>query len=240
MSAIPKTIRPATDQSDDDPEAVNTAFLKYLPAVEKHAGFEFRHLPDVDREECVADAVASAFVNFRSAHQVGKTDQLTPSTVARYGVLHARTGRRVGGPNDNTKDVMSRRAQHARGFKCYSIHASIGNRYDCMRDPTAPVWTLLLSEAGREPVADLACFRCDWSTFLGQQQDRTRTAISMLAEGYKRCEVADHLGTTRPAVTQRMARAEREWDRFQGVEGETAGLAVRVHPSLKAGSARWP
>ena len=33
----------------------------------------------------------------------------------------------------------------------------------------------------------------------------------------RRCEVADHLGTTRSAVTQRMARAAREWDVFQGV-----------------------
>ena len=69
-------------------------------------------------------------------------------------------------------------------------------------------------------MADQAVFRIDWSDFLRQQHDRTRKCLALLAEGHKRCEVADRMGTTPPAVTQRMARVEREWDRFQGIAEE--------------------
>ena len=220
MSAIPKSIHPPQDRSGNDPVAVNAAFLKYVPAVEKHANIQFRHLPDVDREEQIAESVAAAYVNYRSVARRGRANVITPGTLAQYAVLHVKDGRHVGGSADSKSDVMSRKAQVRRGFTCHSLHDRVAARYDCMRDPTAPVWTLLLAEDRREPVADLACFRCDWSEFLGQQHDRTRTACSMLAEGHKRCEVADRLGTTRPAVTQRMARAEREWHTFQGVEAE--------------------
>jgi hypothetical protein len=67
----------------------------------------------------------------------------------------------------------------------------------------------------RSAVPDLVAFRVDWSAFLAGQADRTRTAMSMLAEGYRRSEVADRLGVTRPAITQRMNKAQREWERFQ-------------------------
>ncbi len=218
MSAITKPIH---DRSDLDTEAVNTVFLHYVPAVERHASIQFRHLPEADREEQVAEAVASAFVNVRSAHQRGKINQLTPSTVAKYAVFHAKTGRHVGGPDDSTTDVLSRKAQTRHGFVCHSIHDRLKPGYDAMTDPTAPVWSLLLTEDKCEPVADLACFRYDWSEFLGHQHDRTRTAISMLAEGHRRCDVAERLGTTPSAVTQRMARAGREWDVFQGADGSS-------------------
>ena len=216
MSAIPTTVPPRRQPSPATADKANARFLKLLPAVQTHAAIQFRDLPDADREEAVAEATAAAFVNYDSARRRGKLHRLTPSTVAKYAVLHAKTGRHVGGPDENTTDVMSRRAQTVRGFKCHSIYDKLEGRYDCMDDPTAPVWKLLLSEHGRNPVADLACFRIDWSDYLKQQHDRTRQAISMLAEGYKRCEVADRLGTTPPAVTQRMSRAEHEWRRFEG------------------------
>ncbi len=215
MSAIPAPAPTRRQPSPTTKNETNAGFLRFVPAVQTHAAIQFRDLPDADREEAVAEATAAAFVNYDSARRRGKLHRLTPSTVAKYAVLHAKTGRHVGGPDENTTDVMSRRAQAVRGFKCHSVYDKLEGRYDCMDDPTAPVWKLLLSDCGRDPVADLACFRVDWSNYLKQQHDRTRQAISMLAEGYKRCEVADRLGTTPPAVTQRMARAEREWERFE-------------------------
>ncbi len=216
MSAIPTTVPTHRQPSPATADKPNARFLKLLPAVQTHAAIQFRDLSDADREEAVAEATAAAFVNYDSARRRGRLHRLTPSTVAKYAVLHARSGRRVGGADENTQDVMSHRAQAIRGFKCHSIYDKLEGRYDCMDDPTAPVWKLLLAEHGRNPVADLACFRVDWSDYLKQQHDRTRQAIAMLAEGYKRCEVADRLGTTPPAVTQRMARAEHEWRRFEG------------------------
>jgi predicted ArsR family transcriptional regulator len=49
---------------------------------------------------------------------------------------------------------------------------------------------------------------------LAGQTDRTRTAAALLAAGHRRSEVADALGVSRPAITQRLARLEREWNVF--------------------------
>jgi len=208
MSSLHATAPTRALPSDTGPDAKNAGFLRILPAIESHASLTFRHLRAAYREEAIAEATAAAFENYDSARRRGKLHRLTPSTVAKYAVLGVKSGRRVGGPDDNTTDVLARRAQTVRGFKCHSI-------YDAMKDPTAPVWKLLLSDHGRDPVADLACFRIDWSEFLKQQHDRTRQCIALLAAGHKRCEVADHLGVTPPAITRRMDRAEREWERFE-------------------------
>lgn len=71
----------------------------------------------------------------------------------------------------------------------------------------------------------------------------------MLAAGYKRCEVADKLGITAPAVTEKTDRVEREWDRFQGGQERAAGIPATLGrtitfrrfgfeaPALRAGEA---
>ena len=209
MTTVPK---PALKPQVQDGELVadlNATFLRFLPAVQTHAAIHFRTLPAADREDAISESVATAFVNFKSAYQRGRADKLTPSTVAKYAILHARTGRDVGRSDENTSDVLSRRAQVIRGFEVYKLPSDALHRYDCMRDPTSPVWKALLLEDRRTSVADQATFRLDWSAFLARQTDRTRTAVASLAAGYKRCEVADQLGVTPPAMTQ----PQRDWSR---------------------------
>lgn len=186
MSARPK---PAS--RSESCSTINAAFLRFLPAVKTHATIQFRALPAADREDAISESVAAAFVNFRSAYQRGKAHRLTPSTVATYAVLHARTGRHVGGFDDDTSDVLSRRAQLKRGFVVHNLPSDSLHRYDCMRDPTSPVWKALLAEDRQTPIADQVSFRIDWSNFLAQQTDRTRQATTLLAMGFRRCEVAD-------------------------------------------------
>jgi predicted transcriptional regulator len=43
--------------------------------------------------------------------------------------------------------------------------------------------------------------------------------MAMLAAGHQQTEVADKLGITPSAVCQRLSRARREWEKFQG-EGD--------------------
>jgi len=202
-------------EPDADPSA-SAAFLKYLPAVETHAGIQFRHLPDVEREEAVAEAAAAAFVNVRHALRNGNGHRLRPSMVAHFAVLHVKDGRHVGGSADSKSDVMSRRAQRRGGFKVVGLPWDSDCAYDCMNDPSAPVWKQVLLEDKSTPVPDQAAFRIDLSGFLRQQHDRTRRALAMLAEGHKQVEVADRLGVTPAAVCQRIKKAEREWDSLQG------------------------
>jgi len=222
MSAIPRPIPNYPIQSSDSASATNAAFLQLLPAVKIHAAIQFRHLKKVDREEAIAEATAAAFVNLHQARRNGTSHRITPSTLARYAVLHVRDGRHVGGSADSKTDVMSRKAQRLRGFEVLRLPWDSQHAYACLKDPAAPVWKDVLLADQSTPVPDQAAFTIDWSMFLGQQHDRTRRCMALLAEGHKRCAVADRMGTTPPAVTQRMARVEREWNRFQGIADDEA------------------
>ncbi len=203
MSAQPKLKPNHQTQAAHAASSVNAAFSKYLPALERHAAIQFRGLTDTDREEAMAEARAAAFVNFRAAFRNGQAHRLKPSMVAHYAVLHARAGRHVGGTQDSTTDVLSRRAQRSRGFKVQPLSRFEDCAFDCMKAPDQEVWRDRLVYDRKALPADLACFRIDWSSFLAGQADRTRTLLAMLAAGHKQVEVADHLGVTASAVCQR-------------------------------------
>lgn len=228
MSAISQRIQ-AQEATNPDTTEANAAFLKAMPTIKTHARIQFRHLPKEDRENAVAESIASAYVNFRKCRRNGTSHRITPYTLAHYAILRVKDGRHVGGSTDSKKDVMSLKAQRLKGFRVIALPWDSEHAYNCLTDPTSPVWGNVLLDDKSTPVLDQAAFRIDWSMFLGQQTDRTRQCISLLAEGHKRCEVADRMGTTPPAVTQRMARVEREWDRFQGIaEEETDEPATQV------------
>lgn len=108
-----------------------------------------------------------------------------------------------------------RQAQRAGGFRVLRLPSKEGRIFDCLSAPDQPVWKDHLLHDRRTPPPDQVAFRIDWSEFLAEQSDRTRRAIGLLAAGYKRSEVADTLGVTRPAVTQRIDRVRRDWEKFR-------------------------
>lgn len=222
MSAIPKRVSIRDDNSD------NQAFLKIMPTVETHARIQFRHFNEVDREEAVAEAVASAYLGFTAAKRNGKAHRITPHSLAHFSVLQVRDGRHTGGSIDSKNDVMSRKSQRRHGFKVVGLPWDHQHVYDCLRDPTSPVWKDLLVKDKSTPVPDQAAFRIDWSEFLRQQHGRTRTALTMAAEGYKQVDIADKLGVTPAAVCQRVKKAGREWRVMQGEnEADDSGALDR-------------
>jgi len=193
-------------------------FLKLLPAVQAHAMNQFRYLPDVDREEAIAEATAAAFLNFNIAVRHDKADTVTPGTLSRFAVLHVKSGRHVGGSQDRKKDVLSRSAQRRNRFRVYSLPIRDIQSFNCMTAPDQPVWREHLLHDRRTLPSDQAAFRIDWSKFLAGQSDRTRTAMAMLADGYQQTEVAERLNVTPPAICQRIKKARREWRNLQEVE----------------------
>ncbi len=211
--ASPVKIRTITKSNNENP---NNGFLKFLPAVTTHASIAFRHLREADREEAIAEAVAAAFLNFASARRRGKLGVVKSSMLANYAVLHARSGKHVGG-TDAKHDVLNFKAQKAGGFVVHHLAWDDSHVYDVLRAPEV-VWRAVLLEDKNTPVPEQARFRVDFSSFMAKQQDRTRKAIALLAAGHNRSQVADMLGVTPSAVTQRMAKAEREWAAFQAEE----------------------
>ena len=210
-------------------------FLKYMPAVATHAAISFRRLPPADREDAIAEAVAAGFLNYESARRRGQLESVKPSMLAHYGVLHVRSGKHVGGSMDSKKDVMSFRAQQAGRFRVVGLPWDNVHAYDALKAPER-VWRLRLIDDSRTPIPDQVRFRVDFSAFMGKQDGRTRKALALLAAGHKRCEVAEKLGVTPPAVTQRLARIEREWAAYQADEPRTPAHREATEISSRHGS----
>ncbi len=122
MSALAKSIPAPSTQSLDKSDDDNRRFLRFVPAVETHARITFRELPEVDKEEAVAEAVAAAFCNFVSVARRGKVNTLRAGTLARYAALHVKDRRHVGGHRETKKDVLSWRAVGHRRFAVHRLH----------------------------------------------------------------------------------------------------------------------
>ncbi len=76
MTALAKSLPAPSTQSFDKSDDDNRRFLRFVPAVETHARITFRELPEVDKEEAVAEAVAAAFCNYVSVARRGKVTAL--------------------------------------------------------------------------------------------------------------------------------------------------------------------
>ena len=216
MSAIPATVPNPAARSPQAPDPGPNGFLKYLPVVKTHAEIWFRGVPETDREECISEAIAAAFVNYRSACRRGRSAAIRPSMLARFAVQHVNAYRHVGGSQEGKNDALGRRARQIHGFEVQGLPENEAYDFDILKVPDQDVWRLRLRHDRHTAIPDQVSFRIDWSQFLAKQHDRTRTAIAMLAAGYKQVEVADRLGTTASAVCQRMAKAGREWLAYQG------------------------
>ena len=131
-----------------------------------------------------------------------------------------------GGSWEGRRDVFNRRARRAGRYSVHRLSCNRERIFDCMSAPDQPVWRLVLLEDRRTPVPDQMAFRIDWSVFLSQQTDRVRQMVGLLAAGHRRCEVADKLGITGSAITQRMARVQRDWEKFQSSGGKSEPIGV--------------
>ena len=228
MTALARSTKEIRPPIADESNAFNHTFVSYLPAVETHARIAFQNLPEVEKEEAVAEAVAGAYCNYVSVTRRRKAITLKPSMLARYAVLHVKDGRHVGGARETKRDVLSWRAARHRRFVVHRLHGAKDYIYDCLSPADPPVWRCVLLEDRQTPVPDQVAFRIDWSAFLSGQTDRTRRIIAALASGNRRCEVAETFGLSPSTLTEHMARVRREWFVFQGTASETVPAVSRA------------
>src|SRR5271154_1235245 len=107
-TVLPPTSKPRSYHPDD--------FLPLMTVVQKHASVVFRGLPQVEREEAIAEAVAAAYVAYRRLCERG-IDPVRefPSMMATFAVRQVKDGRHVGS-RMSSRDVLSTRAQRKHGF----------------------------------------------------------------------------------------------------------------------------
>jgi hypothetical protein len=182
-------------------------FLDLLPAIQRFARFAFRHLDPAGRDEAVAEATAIALVAYRRLVQRGRQSIAYATPLARYAVLHVRSGRRVGGPQDHT-DVLSRVAQQRHGFQVVSFH-----RADHAR---APWVEQLVVEDRRATPADVAATRIDFRAWLTKLPRRQREIARVLASGETTKTAARKFVVTEGRISQVRRELAESWARHQG------------------------
>jgi hypothetical protein len=196
-------------------------FLPLLPVVAKHASVVFRHLPDVHREEAIAEAIASAFESFVSLKARGKNPvQDFPSRMATYAALHAKAGRKVGN-RASSKDVLSEKAQWKHGFRVESLPANSRRPFDDVYASPGGQRRIdqfedRLQDARRWPVPEQAAFRIDFPAFMETLGRRHRRLLQFLADGNSGKDGAAKFNLSQGRVTQLRQQWRREWYAMHG------------------------
>ncbi len=178
-------------------------FLEIQPVVERRARFAFRHLPFVEREEAMAEAVAAAFVSFVGLKARGKFPGAFPTTLAVFAVLHVRSGRHVGG-GCRSADVSSFAAQRRRGFRLHLIASNLTG------------WDEHFIDSAATSVLDQVRFKLDWAAFLKTLPLRHRRMVRALAQGHAANQVAEEFHVSPSRITQLRQHWQRLWRAFLG------------------------
>lgn len=201
MSTVVVKLRTPPSKTWQD-EFMNTI----VPAIRIVAGVRFRSLSPGDREEALAEAIASGMISFQRLVERGLDPCRFAGRVAQIAVLRVLTGRLVGSP-DNSKDVLSRLARTRRGFKVMALDQGVNE--------SGEPWSDLISEDGKATPADVAAARIDIGEWFGRMPHRRRQIAESLAAGYRTEEVAEQFKLSRARVSQLRREFENSWHEFQ-------------------------
>jgi len=178
-----------------DEQKIRAEFLEIFPSLKRTLKSKFRDLRSEEQSEAVSEAIALAFAMWLNARRHNRPATLF--SVSHYSSLAVRSGRRLAGGSPTDALSNTRRARP----RVTHISQLSSHLLD----------ELLAERRARWPVVDRVAFRIDWSAFQCRQPRRTRRIMGLLAQGYRRCEVAEILRVSRPAITQRMNKAKQAW-----------------------------
>jgi hypothetical protein len=198
-------------------------FLPLLTVVQRHAAVVFRGLPPVERQEAVAEAVASAFLAYRRLCDRG-IDPVRefPSMMATFAVRQVRDGRHVGS-RMSSKDVLSARAQRKHGFHVQSLPISTRRPHEDVHSAVSGQRVMdsfeeRLHENHRTPVPEQAAFRIDWPQFLRSLSWRDQRLALFLSMGNSAKQAAGKFGVSPGRVTQLRQSWCHQWHRWNDEE----------------------
>ena len=179
-----------------------------IPIIQEHARVSFLRKGPEEKEELAAECVANAFRAYARLVDLGKRHLIYPSVLARYAVMQAREGRRVGGKL-NTYDVLSRYAQHRKRI--------VVERLDKF-DPDANEWQEAVIEDHATPVPEQVAFRVDFPVWLEGHPARKRHIAKALALGFTTGEAARRFQMSASRISQLRRQFEESWQNYQGEE----------------------
>ena len=202
-------IRTAQSPSHADLQA---SFMAILPAIKRVATYAFRRWTRDERDELIAEVIASAWPSFCRLIERGKDPTTFPTALARFAVCGVKEGRRIG-------------RRHARYDLLSSYCRTNGTRFESLEafqasDPD--LWEELLIESRNATPADTAAARLDFAAWLRKLTGRRRRIAKALAVGERACDVADRFGVSRGRITQLRQEFKASWAKFHGESAAAA------------------
>ena len=194
------------------PPAWHAAFEAMLPIIENHAKIAFRHLDAEAREEAIQETVCNACQAYARLAELGKTDVVYPSVLARFGVSQIRAGRKVGGKL-NCRDVLSNYCQRKKNLVVGRL-----DHYDSEEE----AWEELLVEDKHAGPAETAVSRVDFAAWLQALPRRLRKIATFLAKGETTTAAAKRFHVSEGRISQIRKELFLAWNHLQGDESALA------------------
>lgn len=179
-------------------------FLAMYPVIIRALRFAFRDLRPEAQEEAVAEGLANACVAYHRLVELGRTERAYPTVLARFAAAQVLGGRRTGS-RQNSRDVLSRRAQRKKQFQV--------ERLDHFDDEENQ-WFEAVVEDTHTPVFDQVCFRLDFPAWLARLPRRNRRIAETLALGNSTKSVARRFRMTAGRVSQLRREFYVSWREF--------------------------
>ncbi len=178
------------------------AFETILPEIEERSRRHYSHCDPELCEERFQESACAAWALYDSAVRRGNY-RFTPCTLAWYANRATDEGRKFGGGRIRTD----------------ALDAGRGVSFDDLDvDGRSRIGEALVQR--RTPVFDQARIRIDWPEFLRLElTERERDIVTKLAEGWKKIEIARHLGLSPARVTQLMAGVADAYVEYLGMPG---------------------
>jgi hypothetical protein len=187
----------------------HAAFLIMLPTIVRYLRVAFRHLHPDAKEEAVAEALANACAAYRRLVQRGRAHLGFPTVLARFAAAQVVDGRRLGS-GQNTRDVLSSRAQKKKHFQV--------ERLDLF-DQEEDQWMEAVVEDLHTPVFEQVCFRLDFPEWLARLSRRNRRIAQSLSIGNSTSAVARRFRISPGRISQLRREFYESWQAFCGAAG---------------------
>ncbi len=187
-----------------------TAFLMILPRIQSQAWNAFQGLSFDLKQELQSEVVGHCWKSFIRLFELGRHEDVSPMSLARFAIRAVRSGRRMGA-SLNINDVSSNYCQRRLGIRTTPF---------CMIDQNGEKWAESLIADERARPDQLVMARIDFSEWLQTLKPLHRKVAEHLSLGESTHSTARIFNLTPGRISQIRRLLEQSWLSFQTEDGE--------------------
>jgi hypothetical protein len=186
------------------------AFLMILPRIQTQAWRAFQGLSFDMKQELQSEVVGHCWKSFIKLFELGRHEDVSPMTLARFAIRAVRSGRRIGA-SLNINDVSSIYCQNRMGIRSAAF---------CIIDQNGDNWAESLIADERARPDQLVMARIDFSEWLQTLKPLHRKVAEHLSLGESTHSTARIFNLSPGRISQIRRLLERSWRSFQTEECE--------------------